>query len=135
MSPVFSPATRLKASVGLIAALCALAIPGVASAAAPGLASSSELTFPSDEAHVSGSRASFWVECSAAEVSSTCDGTLALTTNGKKHNLPFSVVAGTHQSLSVRLGPNSTAKRVVIVAKTAQADGGYVRSWGLLELR
>lgn len=135
MSPVFSPATRIKASSGLIAAVCALAVlalPGAAGAST-GLASS-ELTFPSDEAHVSGSRASFWVECSSSEAS-TCNGTLTLTTNGKKHNVPFSVLAGTRQSLSVRVGPGSTAKRVVAVAKTAQFDGRYVRSWGLLELR
>ena len=134
MSLVFSPRTRLKASLGLLAALCALAIPGAVGAAAAGLASSSELTFPSDEAHVIGSRASFWVECSASETT-TCSGTVTLTTDGKKHNVRFSVVAGTHQSLSVRLGARSTAKRVVAVAKTAQPDGGYVRSWGLLELR
>jgi len=132
---VFSPITRTKTSLGLLAAVCVLAvvaIPGAASA--NGLASSSELTFPSDEAHVTGSRASFWVECSASEVS-TCNGTVTLTTNGKKHNVPFAVVAGTRQNLSVRLGANSTAKRVVAVARTAQTSGGYVRSWGLLELR
>lgn len=134
MSPVFSLRTRSKASLGLLAAICALAIPGAAGAAAAGLASSSELTFPSDEAHVNGSRASFWVECSASDAS-TCSGTVTLTTNGKKHKVPFSVVAGTHQSLSVRIGARSTAKRVVAVARTAQEDGGYVRSWGLLELR
>lgn len=132
---MFSPATRIKASLGLLAATCALAvaaIPGVASAT--DLSSSSELTFPSEEAHVSGSRASFWVECSASEAS-TCSGTVTLTTNGKKHVVPFSVVAGTRQNLSVRVGAHSTAKRVVAVAKTAQADGRYKRSWGLLELR
>jgi hypothetical protein len=133
MSSVFSPATRIKASFSLIAALCALAALAIPGAAA-GSISSSELTFPSDEAHVTGSRASFWVECASSETS-TCTGTLTLATNGKKHNVPFSVVAGTHQSLSVRLGPRSTAKRVVAVAKTAQLDGRYVRSWGLLELR
>ena len=134
MSSVFSPATRIKASLVLIAALCALAALAIPGAAAGSTSSSSELTFPSEEAHVKGSRASFWVECASSEAS-TCTGTLTLTTNGKKHNVPFAVVAGTHQSLSVRLGANSTAKRVVAVAKTAQADGRYVRSWGLLELR
>ncbi len=135
MSSVFSSATRIKASLGLFAAafcvLAVLALPGAAGAT--GL-SSSELTFPSEEAHVTGSRASFWVECASSEAS-TCTGTLTLTTNGRKHNLPFTVVAGTHQSLSVRLGARSTAKRVVAVAKTAQTDGRYVRTWGLLELR
>lgn len=134
---MFSPATRIKASLGLFAAafcvLVALALPGAAGAAS-GLASSSELTFPSDEAHVSGARASFWVECSSSEAS-TCSGTVTLTTSGKKHVVPFSVVAGTRQNLSVRVGVNSTTKRVVAVAKTAQLEGGYVRSWGLLELR
>lgn len=133
---MFSLSTRTKASFGLLAAICALAVVaipgGVASASS--LASSSELTFPTDEAHVAGSKASFWVECSSSEAS-TCNGTVTLTTNGKKHNLPFSVPAGTRQNLSVRVGANSTTKRVVAVAKTAQESGGYVRSWGLLELR
>lgn len=123
--------TRFKASFGLLAALAALAIPAAASgASSPELS----LSFPSDEAHVTGSRASFWVECSGAEMS-TCNGTVTMTANGTKHLVPFSVVAGTRQNLSVRLGAHSTAKRVVAVAKTAQDSGGYVRSWGLLELR
>jgi len=134
MSLVFSPATRIKASLGLLAATCVIAVVAIPGSAGAAIGSSAELTFPSDEAHVAGSRASFWVECSSSEAS-TCSGTVTLTTNGKKHNLPFAVVAGTRQNLSVRLGANSTTKRVVAVAKTAQADGGYVRSWGLLELR
>lgn len=135
---VFSPArlsARFKTSLGLLAAISALAIlaaPGADGAVAS--ISSSELTFPSEEAHVEGSRASFWVECSGSEAG-TCNGTLTLTTSGKKHNVPFSVVGGTHQNLSVRVGAHSTAKHVVVVAKTAQESGGYVRSWGLLELR
>lgn len=140
MCSVFSPSAHLSArfrtSLGLLAAISALAIlaiPGAEGAVA-GPTSSSELTFPSEEAHVEGSRASFWVECSGSEAG-TCNGTLTLTTSGKKHNVPFSVLAGTHQNLTVRLGAHSTAKRVVAVAKTAQDDGGYVRSWGLLELR
>lgn len=135
MSLVFSPATRIKASLGLLATACVIAvvaIPGVAGATS--LASSAELTFPSDEAHVTGARASFWVECASTEAS-TCNGTVTLSTNGKRHKVPFSVVAGTRQSLSVRVGADSTTKRVVAVAKTAQVDGRYVRSWGLLELR
>ncbi|HEY6730344.1 MAG TPA: hypothetical protein VI039_04880 [Solirubrobacterales bacterium] len=116
-----------------IAALAILAIPG-ADGAVAGPASSSELTFPSEEAHVEGSRASFWVECSSSEAS-TCNGTVTLTTSGKKHKVPFSVVDGTHQSLTVRLGAHSTAKHVVAVARTAQDSGGYVRSWGVLKLR
>lgn len=135
MSPVFSPATRIKASLGLLATACVLAvvaIPGVAGAA--GLASPSELTFPSDEAHVSGARASFWVECASTEAS-TCKGTVTLSTDGRRHKVPFSVVAGTRQNLSVRVGADSTTRRVVAVARTAQVDGRYVRSWGLLELR
>ena len=131
---MFSPVTRTKTSLGLLAAICVLAvvaIPGVAGAA---VGSSSELTFPSEEAHVTGSRASFWVECSGSGAG-TCNGSLTLTANGKRQNVPFSVLAGTHQNLSVRLGAHSTTKRVVVVAKTAQDDGGYVRSWGLLELR
>jgi hypothetical protein len=137
---VFSPSAhlsaRLRTSLGLLAAISALAILGIpgADGAVASSTSSSELTFPSDEAYVEGSRASFWVECSGSETG-TCNGTVTLTANGKKHKVPFSVVAGTHQNLSVRVGANSTTKRVVAVARTAQDDGRYVRSWGLLELR
>jgi hypothetical protein len=130
MSVVRAFSTRFKGLSGLLA-ICALAIP-----AAAGAASSSELslTFPSEEAHVEGSRATFWVECSGSE-GTTCSGTVTLTTSGKKHNVPFSVLGGTHQNLSVRVGANSTTRRVVAVARTAQPYGGYVRSWGLLEFR
>jgi hypothetical protein len=133
MSLVISPSTRIKTSLGLLATACVLAVVAMPGAAGAAVSSNSELTFPSDEAHVAGSKASFWVECSSSETSA-CTGTVTLTTNGKKHNVPFSVVAGTRQNLSVRVGSGSTTKRVVAVAKTAQADGRYVRSWGLLEL-
>lgn len=135
MSPVNAPSIQLKASLALLAAIGALAILASPGAAGAAVGSGSELTFPSDEAHVAGSRASFWVECSATETS-TCNGTLTLATGGRRHEVPFSVVAGTHQSLTVRLGAGaSAAKRFIAVAKTAQPSGGYKRSWGLLELR
>ena len=134
MSPVSALSRHLKASLGLLAAACALAILALPAAAVGSASSELSLTFPSDEAHVDGSRASFWVECSGSGTSS-CNGTVTLTASGRKHNLPFSVLAGTRQSLSVRVGAHSTTKRVIAVAKTAQDNGSYVRSWGLLELR
>jgi hypothetical protein len=126
-----------KTTLGLLAAICALvalAIPVTAGAAA-GSDSPPELslTFPTREAHLSGSQASVWATCEGPEAR-VCDGTLTLTTSGSKHKVPFSVIAGTNQSLDVPLGADATAKRIVAVVRTAQANGVYARSRAVLNL-
>ena len=115
-----------KALLGLLAAICALAVFVAPGAAAGSGAPELSLTFPSREAHLSGSQASVWVTCQGPE-ERDCNGTLTLTRSGKKHQVPFSVIAGTNQSLSVPLAINSSAKRIVAVARTVQADGSYLR--------
>jgi hypothetical protein len=134
ITPSAHPSSSFKTTLALLAAICALAllaIPGVASAdSSPELS----LTFPTGEAHLSGSQASFWVTCRGPEAR-VCDGTLTLTTSGNKHKVPFSVIAGTNQNLSVPLGADSGAKRIVAIAKTAQDSGVYVRSRNVLNLR
>ena len=125
-----------KSLLGLLAAICALAVLVIPSAA--GAASSNEspelnLTFPTREAHLSGSQASVWATCEGPEAR-VCNGTLTLTRGGNKQEVPFSVIAGTNQSLDVPLGVNATAKRIVAVVKTAQADGTHVRTRHILRL-
>lgn len=126
---------RFRAGLGLLAATCALAIialPGAA-AAAPTPSSELSLAFPSESAHRVGSQALVLVKCLGSETS-TCSGTLTLTTSGNKHKAPFSVSGGTSQNLTVPLGGDSSARRAVAVARTAQASGGYVRSSEVLHL-
>ena len=141
MQPVIAHTPHLSISsktfLGLLAAICALAalaIPGAAGAAAgsnepPELS----LTFPTREAHLSGSQASVWVTCEGPEAR-VCNGTLTLTRSGNKHTVPFSVIAGTNQSLDVPLGADSTAKRIVAIVRTVQADSVQLRSHSILRL-
>lgn len=130
--------TRLRGSFGLLATTCALAIlafPGAAGAATgPVPSSESSLAFASENAHLVGSQALVLVKCLGSQ-SSTCNGTLTLRTSGNRHKVPFSVIGGTSQSLTVPLGGDSAAKRAVAVAETAQGSGGYVRSSEVLHLR
>lgn len=121
-----------RSLVASICALASLAIPvgAGASSDSPELS----LTFPTREAHPSGSQVSVWATCQGPEAR-VCSGTLTLTRSGNKQEVPFSVIAGTNQSLSVPLEVDPTAKRVVAVVKTAQANGAYVRSREVLHLR
>jgi hypothetical protein len=119
-----------------LAALCALAllaIPGAAGAAAGSDSPELSLSFPTGDAHRSGSQTSVWVTCDGPEAR-VCNGTLTLTRSGDKHQVPFSVISGTNQSLSVPLATEATAKRVVAVVKTAQDNGAYARSRAFLDL-
>lgn len=126
-----------KARFGLVAATCALAmlaLPSAGSAIAPTSTSELSLVFPSQEAHLAGSQALVLVKCLGSEVS-TCNGTLTLATGGNKHKVPFSVIGGTSQNLTVPLGSNAdAAKRAIAVARTSQASGRYVRSSEVLHL-
>jgi len=122
-----------KTFLGLLAAICTLsllAIPGAASGSdSPELS----LTFPTKEAHLSGSQASVWATCDGPEAR-VCNGTLTLTRSGNKHEVPFSVISGTNQSLDVPVQVDSGAKRIVAVVKTEQANGTVARSRVVLRL-
>lgn len=130
---------RLRAgfpALALVGALTVFAIPGAAGAAAPA-ASSSELSlaFPSESAHLVGTQALVLVKCLGSQTSS-CNGTLTLTTKGHKHKVPFSVIGGTSENVTVPLRSDaSNAKRALVVARTAQASGRYVRSSEVLDVR
>lgn len=118
-----------------MSSVCALALFAIpAGAGASSDSPELSLAFPTGEVQLTGSRASVWSTCQgpAARV---CSGTLTLTRNGSKHKIPFSVVAGTNQSLTVPLGAGAMGKRIVAVARTAQANGAYVRSRDVLHVR
>ena len=123
---------------GLLAAICALAIllaPSAAEAATGSdMTPELSLTFPTKQAQLSGSRASVWSTCRAPEAQ-VCHGTVTLTTSGNEHRAPFSVIAGTIQRLTVPLGADSTAERVVALVSTAQGNGVYTHSRTVLRLR
>ena len=140
MQLVIAPTPHLpisfKTILGLLAAVCALAalaIPGAAGAASGSDSPELSLTFPTNEAHLSGSQASVWATCDGPEAR-VCNGTLTLTRGGSKHQARFSVIAGTNQSLTVPLGADATAKRFVAVVRTEQANGALVRSRSILRL-
>jgi len=124
-----------KSSLSLLAAICALAILAIPGAAVAGSSSPPELslTFPTKEAHLSGSQVSVWTTCDGPEAR-VCNGTLTLTRSGNKHEVPFSVIAGTNQSLDVPVQVDSNAKRIVAVVKTEQANGTVARSRVVLRL-
>ncbi|HEU5063236.1 MAG TPA: hypothetical protein VFT79_08825 [Solirubrobacterales bacterium] len=139
---MINPSSRFSISfktfLGVLATVCALAILASLTAAAATAGSNEppelSLTFPTGEAHLSGSQASVWSTCRGPEAR-VCSGTLTLTTSGNKHRVSFSIVAGTNQSLTIPLGADSTAKRIVAIARTEQANGVYARSRNVLRLR
>lgn len=132
------PRLQLKRRVALLAAVCALAIlafPGTGTAASPRASSEVSLAFLSEKAHLVGSQALVRVKCLGSGTSS-CNGTLTLTTSGNKHKVPFSVIGGTSEFLTVPLGSDAAkTKRALAVARTAQASGRYSRSSEVLRLR
>lgn len=142
IAPTETAASSFNALSRLGAVILAVAILVTGAAAftvADSYASSSSppelsLTFPTQEAQLSGSSASVWSTCQGPEAL-VCHGTLTLATSGNKHSAEFSVIAGTNQSLTVSLGRDSSAERVVATVRTAQANGHFVRSRTVLHLR
>lgn len=133
VSALFS--ARFWGSIGLLAAACALAVSGVAAAATEATPPGPSVSFPSARGSLVGSQAVVPVKCVGPEAS-TCSGTLTLTTNGNKHKVPFAMIGGSSQSLTVPLGTDSTTvRRAFAVALTAQESGAYLRSSGVLRLR
>ncbi len=122
-----------KTFLGLLAAICTLAMLAIPGAAVGSDSPELSLTFPTAEAHLSGSQASVWVTCEGPEAR-VCNGTLTLTRSGNKHDVPFSVISGTNQSLDVPVGVDSKARRIVAVVRTAQANGTSVRTRHVLRL-
>lgn len=135
MPPVISPlayrSISTKQILGLLAAICvlAIAITPAAAGAAAGSDSAPELNlmFPTGQVQLSGSEASVWSTCEGPEAH-VCHGTLTLTASGNKRKISFSVITGTNQSLTVPLEADPSANRVVAIVRTDQGDGVYLRS-------
>jgi hypothetical protein len=116
----------------MLVGLGVLAFSAVAAAAT---SPESSVIFPSSRGILVGSQAVVPVKCKGTE-GSGCSGTLTLKTNGHKHKVPFAMVGGSSQNLTVPLGKDSTtARRAFAVALTAQETGAYVRSSGVVRLR
>lgn len=123
-----------KTILGILAAVCALVALAIPAGATAGSGSPElSLTFPTREAHLSGSQASVWATCEGPE-ERVCNGTLTLTRSGIKQEVPFSVIAGTNQSLDFPVSFASGARRIVAIVKTEQANGGYLRTRHVLRL-
>jgi hypothetical protein len=98
--------------------------------------SETSLGFARGTAELLGPDALVLVRCSGAR-GDTCNGTLTLSFSGNKHKTPFSVLAGTTQSLPVSVGGGDqlAGKRAVAVAKTLQPTGRFARSSEVLRFR
>ena len=121
--------------------LCSAAL--LATAAAPAVAGASStifdtpsqmsLSFARGTAHLLGRDALVQVRCAGSR-NGTCNGTVTLSAGGHKHKVPFAVVGGSSESLTVPVGSRHAASALA-VAKTAQPAGGYVRSSEVLHFR
>lgn len=117
------------------ATLCALlllptAIPAIAVASTPFDAPSEmNLSFASESARLVGHEALVLVRCTGSR-NGICSGTVTVSARGRKHKVPFSVVGGSIQSLTVPVGSSRAlgATSGLAVARTVQPSGGYVRS-------
>lgn len=112
---------------------------GVATAAAstqvPGGAVTN-LSVASTSARLLGSEALVQVECEGP-ADSLCSGTLNLTSGGQTRTAPFSVYAGSHQSLAITVGAGfaSSGDAALAIARTEQSYGGFSQSRAVIRFR
>lgn len=120
------------------AALLATAIPASAAAQSTPFDTPSEmsLSFAGRTARLVGPDALVLVKCTGSH-NGICSGTVTLSAGGKKHKVPFSVVGGNRQSLTVPVGLSKAlgATSGLAVAKTVQPSGGYVRNSEVLHFQ
>jgi hypothetical protein len=120
------------------AALLATAVPAIAAAGSTPFAAAAEmsLSFASQSAPLVGPEALVRVRCTGPQ-DGICSGTVTLSAGGRKHKVPFSVVGGSGQSLTVPVGSSRAlgASSGLAVAKTLQPSGGYVRDSEVLHFR
>lgn len=113
-------------------------VPAFATAQSSVFDTSSETSigFARETAELIGSDALVLVRCEG-EAGDICSGTLTLSFSGNKHKAPFSVLAGTSQSVSVTIGGGGqlAGRRAVAVAKTVQPTGRFARSSEVLRFR
>jgi hypothetical protein len=120
------------------ALLLATALPAIAAGRSAPLAAPSEmnLTFASESARLVGREALVLVKCTGSR-NGICSGTVTVSAGGRQHKVPFSVIGGSVQSLTVPVGSSRTlgATSGLAVAKTVQPSGGYARSSEVLHFR
>lgn len=125
------------------AALGAAALLATAVSAGPAAGSSvfapgpgTSLSIVRSGARIVGTEALVLVRCSGPR-NGICNGTLTVSTGGRRHKVPFSVGGGSRQALAVTVGRRKALRgaRGRAVARTAQPAGGYLRSREVLRFR
>jgi hypothetical protein len=122
----------------LCGATCLLVGSGTAALAQPSVpaAGPTNLSIASERAHLVGPEALILVRCEGPRTA-LCNGTLSVSLAGKVRREPFSVFAGSRQSVDVSLGRGLArrARTAVAVARTVQAAGGSAQSRAVLHFR
>jgi hypothetical protein len=130
---------KRRLAIAACAALLVLAaVPTVASARSSifDVGSETSLSFVRETAELVGPDALVLVRCNGS-AGDTCSGTLTLSFSGSSHKAPFSILAGTSQSVSVsvRGADRLAGRRAVAVARTTQPTGRFARSSEVLRFR
>jgi hypothetical protein len=130
--------TARRSALGLLLAALLLGVAaGQAGArtSVPGGASTN-LSIRGETARLVGSEALIAVECEGPQ-DGLCSGTLTLSKGGRTRTAPYSVFAGSHQSLPLSVGAGFAASgdAAVAVARTAQSAGGYLQSRAVVHFR
>lgn len=134
---------RPKLRIRLTATLCAVAllasaIPAMAAARSTVFEAPAEMSlyFARGTARLVGPDALILVKCTGSQ-DGICSGTVTLSAAGHKHKVPFSVVGGSSQSLTVPVGLSKDLSGTsgLAVARTAQPSGGSARSSEVLHFQ
>ncbi|HVY97631.1 MAG TPA: hypothetical protein VHA54_11785 [Solirubrobacterales bacterium] len=130
------PGRRLAALVCATAAL-AVAAPAAASAEAPFGAATAPVSanFARPVAKVVGNQALVQLHCAGSRLG-VCSGTISVAAAGARHQVPFSVLGGTSDSVAVPVARGALdSGRGIAVARTAQPAGGFAQATEVLRLR
>ena len=120
----------------LVAVLCGggFASGAFAQSRAPSGAATN-LSINGETARMVGGEALIGVECEGPS-GSLCSGTLTVSSGGQTARAPYSVYAGAHQNFAVTVGAlGKPGRATIVVAKTAQASGGFAQSRAVLRFR
>jgi hypothetical protein len=126
-----------RSAFGLLLAallLSVVAAPAGARTSVPGGATN--LSINGETARLVGSEALVRVECEGP-ADGLCSGTLTVSKGGETRTAPFSVFAGSQQSLPVSVGQGfaGSGGAAVAIARTAQAAGGYAQRRAVIHFR
>ena len=123
---------------GALGVLAGALLPGflAGAAAANSLVPSgadTNLSISGGTARLVGTKALIAVECEGPR-DGLCSGRLSVSSRGQTRTAPYSVFAGSHQSLPVSLGHGfaGPGRAAVAVARTTQSAGGFARSRAII---